>query len=124
MSKAEQSVCLPPCIGDSAVYTCNCTLPPGWTPIALVLNCCRHYWLYMTTAVSEVSRSWGLPQGVQSVLLSAVATHGSAKPYRNSAYLASLKARAVDQEVAAARRRLAQLEEQLAAMQGQVTAPS
>ena len=66
---------------------------------------------------------YGLPQGVQSVLLSAVATHGSAKPYRNSAYLAGLRARAAELEVSAARRRLAQLEEQLAAMQGQVNVP-
>ncbi len=57
-----------------------------------------------------------MPQGVQSVLLSAVATHGSAKPYENSAYLASLKAHAAEQALAAARKRLAALEDQLAAL--------
>ena len=50
------------------------------------------------------------------MLLSAVATHGSAKPYHNSAYLARLKAHATEQAVAAARLRLALLEEQLAAL--------
>ena len=55
-------------------------------------------------------------QGVQSVLLSAVATHGSAKPYENSAYLARLKAHAAEQALTAARRRLAALEDQLATL--------
>ena len=50
------------------------------------------------------------------MLLSAVTTHGSAKPYQNSAYLASLKAHAAEQAVAAARQRLAALEDQLAAL--------
>jgi hypothetical protein len=72
----------------------------------------------------RITLLFGLPQEVQSVLLSAVATHGSAKPYSNSAYLAGLKARAAELEVSAASRRLAQLEAQLAAMQEQARRPT
>lgn len=54
-------------------------------------------------------------QDLQAVLLSAIQTNATTKPYQNTAYLAGIKADAAAQRVSAARAELIALEQQLAA---------